>query len=290
MGSRHRHLPVRSRGHRDARPVGPRPAGRAAPGDRGLPRDRARAGARARARVLPLRAGPVGAVGLPALRERSEPRLHDRARRRPAQGAATPPARRPRSRSRRVRREPRVRPRPVRDQPPPRRRARGDRPRVPLQVRDQGARRPRGPARDLHRQAVERRRGLGLPSPHVAARSQRRERVRRRRGARRALAAVPLLRRRADRARARADGLPQPDDERLPADQPRGARAHPLQLGARQPVRARPRSGRARTGLSRRAPARRRSRPTRISPRLRPCSPASTGSGARSIRPSRSQG
>ena len=69
---------------------------------------------------------------------------------------------------RRDRGQPRVRPQPVRDQPHARPRARRRRPRLPLQVGGEGPGRARGAPGDVHRQAVERRRGLGLPSAHLA--------------------------------------------------------------------------------------------------------------------------
>ena len=90
------------------------------------------------------------------------------------QGHAREDARRGgRSRARRDRRRARIRPQPVRDQPAPLRGARLRRPRVPLPRDGQGDGRSRRPDRDVHGQAVQRRRGVGIPSARLARRRRR---------------------------------------------------------------------------------------------------------------------
>ena len=138
-------------------------------------------GRRPRARVLPVRARPGRDRWLSPLRGQPEPRLHRRPGRRSARHPDRDAARVRRHGPRRDRRQPRVRPQPVRDQPHARPRAVGRRPRVPVQVGRQGHGRARGPSGDVHRQAVERRRGLGLPPAPVAQRRRRQERAERRR-------------------------------------------------------------------------------------------------------------
>ena len=70
--------------------------------------------------------------------------------------------------------------------------------------------------------------------------------------------APAALHRGRDRARAGADGVPQPDRQRLPAHRPARARADARLLGLRQPLRARARAARARRRDARRDAARRR--------------------------------
>ena len=90
-------------------------------------------------------------------------------------GAVADPARHPaqdaacirRHAAGRLRRQPRVRARPVRDQPASFRRARRRRPGLPVQGRRQGDGGDRRPSGDVRRQAVERRRGVGVPSAHL---------------------------------------------------------------------------------------------------------------------------
>ena len=84
-----------------------------------------------------------------------------------------------RRRARRDRRRARVRHEPVGDQPHALERARRGRPRVPLQGRRQGPGHARRHAGDVHGQAVQRRRRLGLPPAPLALRRGRRQRLRR---------------------------------------------------------------------------------------------------------------
>ena len=128
-------------------------------------------------------------------------------------------------------------------------------------------------ARDVHGQAVQRPGRLRLP-PARQRRPRRRQRVRRaRRSRRRVRRAAPLHRRRA-RARAGADGVPQPDDQRLPADRPRLARADQRQLGLGQPHDVRPHPGRARAARRASRSASATAARTRTSRSPRRCSPA----------------
>ncbi len=110
--------------------------------------------------------------------------VHGRRHGRPEGDAGADARRGGRARARRDRRRPRVRPQPVRDQPAPLGRARLVRPRVPVPGDGQGDGRARRAARDVHGQAVQRRRGLGVPPARVAGRRRRCER-RRGRGRRR---------------------------------------------------------------------------------------------------------
>ena len=91
------------------------------------------------------------------------------------------------------------------------------------------------------------------------------------------------LRRRAARPRAGADGLSQPDDQRLPPDPPGQPRPHARQLGPQQPHDVRPHPARARRGLPARDPGRRRRRQPATSSPPRSSSPASTACAASSI-------
>ena len=113
------------------------------------------------------------------------------------------------------------------------------RPRVPPEVRGQGRRRDPRPDRDVHGQAVQRPGRLGLAPAHLA---------RARRTTTRSPTATARDGGRADAApafvagvlapRARADGVPEPDGERLPAASVPGlARADARQLGLGQPHR-----------------------------------------------------
>ena len=167
---------------------------------------RARPGARdgPRARVLPARAQRDGA--------RAAGRATSRTRRTSTRSATTPIraacstaccSQLLRRRARRDRRRARVRHEPVGDQPRPLARARRRRSRVPLQGRRQGPRDARGHARDVHGQAVQRRRGLGLPPAPLALRRGRRQRLRRHRGRRGLRGAAAPLHRGRDRARTR---------------------------------------------------------------------------------------
>ena len=76
------------------------------------------------------------------------------------------------------------------------------------------------PAGNLHRQAVQRRRGLGVPPPPIPVRRDRRQPAERRRAGG-ALAARPPLPRRPARTWPGADGVLQPHDQRLPPHPPR---------------------------------------------------------------------
>ena len=137
---------------------------------------------------------------LPPLRRQRQPRVHRGQRRRSAGRAARDAARVRRPGAGRVRRQPRVRPRAVRDQPPPLPRAGRRRPGLPVQGRGQGDVGPPRPAGDVHRQAVERRRGLRLPPSPVAGRRARQQRAGRAREGR-AVPAGDALHRRPARAR-----------------------------------------------------------------------------------------
>ena len=218
------------------------------------------AGGRARARVLPAGAGCKLATRVSSLRRPGQRGLHRRRHGRSAGHARADARRRGRARARGDRRRPRIRSQPVRDQPPPLRGARLMRPRVPVPGDGQGARGPRRADRDVHGQAVQRRRGLGVPSARVARRRRRRQC---RRGCRRRPRPhprhVPLHRGR-DGARAGDDGVLQPDRERLPADQRRGARPDARVLGPRPPDDARAGPQGARVLDAARAPPRRRDR------------------------------
>ena len=161
------------------------PAGAAAAGRRRVRGARADADRRARARVLPRRARPVGGERPAPLRRRALPRLHGRRRLGSARDRAQDAAlvRRPRPAG--VRREPRVHELAVRDQRQALGGARRRRPRVHAQGRGEGDRRARGAARDLHGPPIcrpgrirlpraplaERRGRQATPSPTTAART-----------------------------------------------------------------------------------------------------------------------
>ena len=100
---------------------------------------------------------------------------------------------------------------------------------------------------------------------------------------------VPLHRRR-DGARAGDDGVLQPDRERLPADQRRGARPDARVLGPRPPDDARAGPQGARVLDAARAPPRRRDREPVPRLRRRARGRASTGSAASSSSPNPSRG
>ena len=241
------------------------------------------------ARVLPVRARPDRAERLPPLRRQRQPRLHRRPRGRPAPRPVDDARRVRRHGPRRDRREPRVRPQPVRDQHRPRAGPRGRRPGVPPEVGGQGHGRPRGAPGDVHREALERRRGLRLSPARLAVRRRRDdadERCGRPGGD---LGGGAPLHRRPPRARPGADGVLQPDDERLPPDPPRGARADAGLVGARQPPDAGARPARARRRHAGRVPGRRRRGQPVPGRRRRRSSPASTGSSASSSRRRRSR-
>ena len=174
-------------------PVRMRLARGAEAGRRRVREARPRARPRPGARVLPVRARPGGGVGLPPLCRQPEPRLHGRLGGRSARRPARDAARLRRPRPWRLRRQPRVRARPVRDQPAPLRRALGVRPSLPLQDHGQGDVSPAWPPRHVHREAVERRRGLGLPPPHVARRRGRKQPPRTTRTATRASRSSPTI-------------------------------------------------------------------------------------------------
>ncbi len=125
---------------------------------------------RAGARVLPDGAGRLGSARLASVCRAGQRGVHGRRHGRPEGDARAHARRRGRARARRDRRRPRIRPQPVRDQPPALRRARLVRPRVPLPRDGQGDGGARRAARDVHGQAVQRRRGVGLPPPRVAGR------------------------------------------------------------------------------------------------------------------------
>ena len=129
------------------------------------------------ARVLSGGARRERAERLPQVRRQRQPRVHRGQRGRSAGRAARDAPRVRRPGAGRVRRQPRVRPLPVRDQPPPLPRAGRGRPRLPVQGRGQGDVGPPWPAGHVHRQAVERRRGLRLPPAPVARRRARQQRA-----------------------------------------------------------------------------------------------------------------
>ena len=232
-------------------------------GDRQVRRARTVAGDGPRARVLPVRARPVGAAGLPPLRRQPQPRVHRRRGGRSARDPAADDARRGRARPGCVCCQPRVRPVAVRDQPDPQRRAERGRSRVHVQGDGQGDGRGRGPAGDVHRQAVERRRGLGLPPALLAGGRRRRQPAGRRERAGWAVRAGPAVSGGRARARPVADGVPQPDHQRLPPDHRDGAGADAGELGARQPPVHGARAARARRGDPARGARRRRRRQRR---------------------------
>ena len=114
--------------------------------------------------------------------------------------------------------------------------------------------------RDVHGQAVQRPGRLGH-APAPLARPRRRA-TRSTRPARPTASARELRRvhRRRARARARADGVPEPDDQRLPPHPARLARADARQLGLGQPRDVHPHPARARRRDAARDPRRRRRR------------------------------
>ena len=164
-----------------------------------------------------------------------------------------------RARARRVRRQPRVHEQPVRDQP-----ARGATPldaadrafRFKAAVKDVAAQRgllatfmgkpfndQGGSGTHLHISLEPRRRATPSPATTTTRRASRAE-------------LRHFVGRRA-RARPGADGVPQPDGQRLPADPARLASRRPTPTGARQPhhVRAHPARARRRDAASRSASA-----------------------------------
>ena len=183
------------------------------------------------ARVLPLRADPDARRAAP-LRRPPEHGLHGRPAGRPARRRAPDHRVAGRHGHGHVRRQPRVHELAVRDQPAPRARADRGRPRVPAQVaRSRTSPRMQRARRHLHGQAVQRPGRLGLPPPRQRRPRRRQRLLRPRRRRRRLRRAAPLHRRRA-RPRARADGVPEPDDQRLPPDRPRLARPDHTSAGA----------------------------------------------------------
>ena len=111
---------------------------------------------------------------------------------------------------------------------------------------------PRRAARHVHRQAVERRRGLRVPPAHLARLDDARQDLLNDAGRPGGpLGGRASLPRRPPRARPGADGVLQPDDERLPPHPRGGARADAGQLGPRQPAHPRARAARARQGATR---------------------------------------
>ena len=128
-------------------------------------------------------------------------------------------------------------------------------------VKDDAAQ--RGLHRDVHGQAVQRPGRVGHPPAHLA-RARRRELLRRRGRRRGVPTELRYFTARGARPRAGADGLPQPDGQRLPADPARLAGPDPRQLGPGQPddVRARSRPSAAAAAGWRSASATARRTPT----------------------------
>ena len=168
----------------DLHPVGehPPPADPRAPSPcrRRLRGARFRAGRRARARVLPVRAGPRLAGRHQALRGQPEHGLYGRSPGRPSRHRARDRGGPLEAWYGDVRGQPRVHELAVRDQPPARAGPDGLGPRLPPEVRREGRGRDARPRRHVYGQAVQRPGRLGLSLP-LLARPRRQQRLRRRR-------------------------------------------------------------------------------------------------------------
>ncbi len=139
---------------------------------------------RSRAGVLRPRACRRHVAGLAPLRRRARQRVRGRSQGRPARHPAHHAASPARRRAAGDCGQPRVQRGPVRDQPESLRARRRGRPGLPDEVRRPGDRPPRGHARDLHGQAVQRRGRQRLPYARLARRRERHQRLRRPRRAR----------------------------------------------------------------------------------------------------------
>ena len=219
------------------------------------------ADARPGARVLPVRARPEPRrTATAATSTTTATCTRSAQRRRPARRAARDAARLRRPGAGRVCRQPRVRPRPVRDQPAPLRGPGRRRPGLPVQDHGQG---------DGRRATACWRRSSASPGTTTRAPAFTcTSRWATTSGANllngdgdEGLSEVaPPLHRRPARARPGADGVLQPDHQRLPADPRGGAGADAGQLGPRQPAVPGPRAARAGRRDAGRAAARRRRR------------------------------